>query len=112
MSENNNVVMEKEIRLTSKDQKYVIKVRMDFSNVSKSQLLTWSFQSQVIAMQRALRECSRESLTELVENGYECHALNAGTKPRTNAEVIAEAKSVVATLTDEQKAELLETLMS
>jgi hypothetical protein len=117
MSENNNnnnnnaIIMEKEINLTAHNTKHKITVRMDFANVPKAQMLSWAFADRIIAMQRALRECTKESLEEFVNEGYAVHALSAGTKPRSKAEVIAEAKAVINTLDEEAKAELLEALM-
>lgn len=106
------MIQEKLVRLTSNDKKFKIYVHMDFSDVTTEQLIKWAFQSQTIAMQRVLRECSAQTLEDFEENGYEVHALVAGVKPRTNKEVMHDAKNAIATLTDEQKAELLEQLMS
>lgn len=106
-----NMVQEKLVRLTSNDKKFKIYVHMDFTDVSHEQLIKWAFQSQTIAMQRVLRECSSETLNDFEENGYEVHALVAGVKPRTNREILNDAKNAIATLSEEQKAELLEQLM-
>ena len=107
-----NLVQEKLVRLTANNRKFKIYVHMDFEDVSEEQLIKWAFQSQTIAMQRVLRECSAQTLEEFEESGYEVHALHAGIKPRTQRQIMDEAKTAVAGLTDIQKAELLEQLMA
>ena len=106
------VILEKESRTTVNGEKYKFVVRMDFSDVPRATLLSWAFADRIIALQRVIRECTKESLEEFVREGYECHALAAGTKPRTTAEVIAETKERVAAMTPEQKEALLEMLMA
>lgn len=104
--------LNKTIRVTSNKEQFKINVTMDFEGVGTNQLLAWSLQSQVIALQRVLRECSVESLNEMVENGYEVHALSAGTKPRTTVEVMNDAKNAISSLTSEQRNALIEELMA
>lgn len=111
-STNTNTVMEKEIRLTARDVKYKITVRMNFDNVTEDSLHSWAFADRIIAMQRVLRECTPETLTELSENGYDVHALKAHEKPQNAAEIIAATKASIATMTPEQKNALLEALMA
>lgn len=110
MSEN-NLILEKKINVTKDKFKYNMTINMDFSGVSQSQLLNWSMQSQVIAAQRVLRECSVDSLNEFVTNGYSVHALSAGTKPVTLAESMESMKQLLASLPSDQRAEMMETLM-
>lgn len=111
MSNNNDVTMERIVKLTANNQKHEIKIRMSFDNVSRSQLLTWAFADRIIALQRVLRECSNETLETFAIDGYQVHALAAGTKPKTFAETKNEIKNHMATLTAEEKQAMIELLM-
>lgn len=108
---NNNLILEKKISVTKDKFKYNMTIRMDFSGVSQSQLLNWAMQSQVIAAQRVLRECSVDSLNEFVTNGYDVHALSAGTKPVTLAESMNSMKALLASLPSDQRSQLVESLI-
>lgn len=115
MNENNNNtnnVMEKAVRVTRKDIKYKVYVHMDFGGVSHEQLVKWAFQSQIIAMQRVLRDCSAETLAEFEAEGYEVHALAAGQKPQTASEVKAQAKRAISQMDEAAREALIEELMN
>lgn len=109
---NNNYIETKKIKLTAHDRKFEILVTMDFNNVSKTQLRQWAFADRIIAMQRALRDCSSETLETFSDDGYQVHALAAGQKPKTFAEVRDEMKTHMATLGADEKQRMIEELMN
>lgn len=107
---NQSVLMERTIKLTSNGNKHELKIRMSFENVSKSQLLTWAFADRIIALQRVLRECSTETLETFALDGFDVHALAAGTKPKTFSETKNEIKSHLASLSPEERKAMIEEL--
>lgn len=106
------VVMEKQIKITTNGIQRDLTIRMGFDNVSKAELLEWAFANRIIACQRALRECTDETINEFVLNGYEVDARHAGVKPMTDAERKAELAKKVEKMSDDEKQAMIELLMS
>ena len=108
----NNLNLEtKTIKLTAHDRKFSIDVTMDFNNVSTTQLRAWAFADRIIAMQRALRDCTSETLETFSDDGYKVHALAAGQKPKSLADTKNEIRALMAQMTPEQREAFIESMM-
>jgi hypothetical protein len=101
----------KTITLTANGVKYEINTSISFSEVSREQLVKWAMAERVIALQRALRQCSDETLRSFEHEGYDVHATNAGQKPKTLSETKSEVKSLLAGMGEAEKAALLASLL-